>query len=122
MCALLAAALALPLAGCRRGADFLPYGREIEGMELMQTLGVDAAGAERVSVAASAGAEPGERAAVVSGTAATLSAAVLALQEGGDGYRYFGQVGQLVAGEELGREDIAQLRALLEELDGKGGG
>lgn len=31
-------------------------------------------------------------------------------------------VAALVAGEELGREDIAQLRALLEELDGKGGG
>ena len=106
MCALLAAALALPLAGCRRGADFLPYGREIEGMELMQTLGVDAAGAERVSVAASAGAEPGERAAVVSGTAATLSAAVLALQGEGDGYRYFGHVGQLLAGEELARRGL----------------
>ena len=31
-------------------------------------------------------------------------------------------VAALVAGDELGREDIAQLRALLEELDGKGGG
>ena len=40
--ALLLAGLAtLTLTGCRRGPGLLPYAREIEDMELMQTLGVE---------------------------------------------------------------------------------
>ena len=42
---LLAGLAALTLTGCRRGPGLLPYAREIEDMELMQTLGVDRAGA-----------------------------------------------------------------------------
>lgn len=108
LCTLLAVALALPLAGCRRGGDWLPQGREIEDMELMQTLGVDAAGADQVAVTASSGTgdAPDSRATVVSGQAATLSAAVLGLQSEGSSYLYFGHVGQVLAGEELARRGL----------------
>ena len=108
LCALLAAALLLPLAGCRRGVAALPRGREIEDMELMQTLGVDAAEAGQVAVTASSGAGdgPDSGATVVNGSAATLSAAVLGLQSEGASYLYFGHVGQLLAGEELARRGL----------------
>lgn len=108
LCALLAAALLLPLAGCRRDVAALPRGREIEDMELMQTLGVDAAEAGQVAVTASSGAGdgPDSGATVVNGSAATLSAAVLGLQSEGASYLYFGHVGQLLAGEELARRGL----------------
>ena len=108
LCALLAAALSLPLAGCRRGGEALPRGREIEDMELMQTLGVDAAAEGQMSVTASSGAGdgPDSGATVVSGQAATLSAAVLGLQGEGSSYLYFGHVGQLLVGEELARRGL----------------
>lgn len=108
LCALLAAALLLSLAGCRRDVAALPRGREIEDMELMQTLGVDAAEAGQVAVTASSGAGdgPDSGATVVNGSAATLSAAVLGLQSEGASYLYFGHVGQLLAGEELARRGL----------------
>lgn len=52
---LLAGLAALTLTGCRRGPGLLPYAREIEDMELMQTLGVDRAGEGQVEVTASSG-------------------------------------------------------------------
>ncbi|MFQ7453069.1 MAG: hypothetical protein ACLRNQ_18595 [Flavonifractor plautii] len=60
----------------------MPYAREIEDMELMQTLGVDRAGEGQVEVTASSGSgDPAEGAAtVVSGQAGTISAAVLGMQ------------------------------------------
>lgn len=63
---LLAGLAALTLTGCRRGPGLLPYAREIEDMELMQTLGVDAAGEGQVEVTASSGSgDPAEGAATV---------------------------------------------------------
>ena len=66
---LLAGLAALTLTGCRRGPGLLPYAREIEDMELMQTLGVDRAGEGQVEVTASSGsgdpAEPSSPAAVI---------------------------------------------------------
>ena len=47
---LLAGLAALTLTGCRRGPGLLPYAREIEDMELMQTLGVDRAGEGQVDL------------------------------------------------------------------------
>ena len=75
---LLAGLAALTLTGCRRGPGLLPYAREIEDMELMQTLGVDQAGEGQGEVTASSGSgDPAEGAAtVVSGQAGTISAAV----------------------------------------------
>ena len=80
---LLAGLAALTLTGCRRGPGLLPYAREIEDMELMQTLGVDRAGEGQVEVTASSGSgDPAEGAAtVVSGQAGTISAAVLGMQD-----------------------------------------
>lgn len=105
---LLAGLAALTLTGCRRGPGLLPYAREIEDMELMQTLGVDAAGEGQVEVTASSGSgDPAEGAAtVVSGQAGTISAAVLGMQGEGSSYLYFGHVGQLLLGEELARQGV----------------
>lgn len=89
----------LLLSGCRRYSGFLPYGREIEDMELIRTLGVDE-GAEGVTITASGGTSQ-EDTHVVSGEADTISAAVLALQSDGDSYLYFGHVTQLMVGETL---------------------
>ena len=85
---LLAGLAALTLTGCRRGPGLLPYAREIEDMELMQTLGVDRAGEGQVEVTASSGSgDPAEGAAtVVSGQAGTISAAVLGMQGEGSSY------------------------------------
>ena len=105
---LLAGLAALTLTGCRRGPGLLPYAREIEDMELMQTLGVDRAGEGQVEVTASSGSgDPAEGAAtVVSGQAGTISAAVLGMQGEGSSYLYFGHVGQLLLGEELARQGV----------------
>lgn len=101
LCLLLA--LCLPLSGCRY-AGVLPYGREIEDMELIRTLGVDQAPAG-VAVTASGGDQEETR--VVEGEADTISAAVLALQGGGDSYLYFGHVTQLLVGEGLAAQGVA---------------
>ena len=105
---LLAGLAALTLTGCRRGPGLLPYAREIEDMELMQTLGVDRAGEGQVEVTASSGSgDPAEGAAtVVSGQAGTISAAVLGMQGEGSSYLYFGHVGPLLLGEGLARQGV----------------
>lgn len=102
---LLVLALALLLTGCRRYAGILPYGREIEDMELIRTLGVDGAGEAGVAVTASGGRQE-EGTQVVSGQAGTISAAVLELQGEGSTYLYFGHVSQLLLGEELAARGV----------------
>ena len=104
----LAAGCCLLLSGCG-GLDLLPYARELEGMALMRTLGVDAA-AEGVAVTAStdAGEEGGERAQVAERTAPSISAAVLGMQAEGAAYVYFGHVGQLLLGERLARRSAGE--------------
>jgi len=102
--------LCLLLSGCD-GLTVLPYARELEGMALMRTLGVDAAG-EGVAVTASTGEqgqEGGENGpVVVDQTADTISGAVLGMQAGGASYVYFGHVGQLLLGEELARQSVEE--------------
>ena len=104
---LLAAALLLPLTGCASLSltGFLPYGREIEDMELVRTLGVDGDGSG-VTVIGSGGTQEGENANLVTGQADTISAAVLTMQSQGSSYLYFGHVGQLLLGEELARQGV----------------
>lgn len=97
-------ALCFLLTGCGRYAGALPYGREIEDMELIRTLGVDVAPAG-VKITASGGDQEETR--VVTGEADTISAAVLALQGGGDSYLYFGHVTQLLVGEALAGEGLS---------------
>ena len=96
---LLVAAM-LPLSGCAPLSltGMLPYAREIEDMELVRTLGVDGDG-EGVTVTGSGGTREGEKANLVTGQAATISAAVLTMQSQGSSYLYFGHVGQLLLGE-----------------------
>ena len=92
------ALLLLPLGGCR--ADLLPYAREIEDMSLVRTLGVDA-DADGVAVTAATGGQGMDDPALISGSAGTLSAALLEMQGEGDSYIYFGHVGQMLLGEDL---------------------
>lgn len=108
--AALAAGLCLLLSGCD-GLTVLPYARELEGMALMRTLGVDAEGEEVAVTAATGGQDPGqgENSAVVAArTAETISGAVLGMQAGGASYVYFGHVGQLLLGEDLARQSVAE--------------
>ena len=106
VCLLLAGAM-VPLSGCAPLSltGFLPYGREIEDMELVRTLGVDGDG-EGVTVTGSGGTQEGEKANLVTGQADTISAAVLTMQSQGSSYLYFGHVGQLLLGEELARQGV----------------
>ena len=97
------ALLLLPLGGCR--ADLLPYAREIEDMSLVRTLGVDA-DADGVAVTAATGGQGLDDPALISGSAGTLSAALLEMQGEGDSYIYFGHVGQMLLGEDLARRGV----------------
>ncbi len=105
---LLPAAALLLLSGCAAPSltGLLPYAREIEDMELVRTLGVDAA-EEGVTVTAAAGGADGETGTASAG-ADTVSAAVLAMQVQGESYLYFGHVGQLLLGEDLARRGVEE--------------
>lgn len=105
--ALLGLAL-LPLSGCQKTLDFLPYAREIEHMALMRTMGVDAGeGGDTVRVTVSSGvqskgAEKGDQPpTVLTRTAGTISGACLSMQAEGASYIYYGHVGELLLGETL---------------------
>ena len=98
-----ALALALFLTGCRQ-AGALPYGREIEDMELVRVLGVDLGTEDGVAVTAAGAGEEEPSAAA----ARSISAAVLSLQGEGSSYLYFGHVSQLLAGEELARRGLGE--------------
>ncbi len=105
-----AAVCCLLLSGCD-GLDVLPYARELEGMALMRTLGVDAA-EDGTAVTASTGVQNQEKgdapAVLAERTAGSISAAVLGMQAEGASYVYFGHVGQLLLGEELARKSAAE--------------
>lgn len=99
----------LPLSGCRSTA--LPYGREIEHMALMRTMGVDQA-EKGVLVTVSSGVQRGggqteTEPVVLSQTSGTISGALLSMQADGASYVFYGHVGQLLLGEELAREDVS---------------
>ena len=111
-CAVLAlAALMLPLSGCKETFDFLPYGRELEDMALMRTMGVDAA-EEGVTVTTSSGAQDqggGQGAGkptVLKQTGGSISAACLSMQAQGASYVFYGHVGQFLLGEDLARQGV----------------
>ena len=98
----------LLLSGCRSTA--LPYGREIEHMALMRTMGVDRA-QEGVQVTVSSGVQgggglPQTDPVVLSQTSGTISGALLSMQADGASYVFYGHVGQLLLGETLACEDI----------------
>ena len=98
----------LLLSGCRSTA--LPYGREIEHMALMRTMGVDQA-EEGVRVTVSSGVQGGggqteTEPVVLSQTSGTISGALLSMQADGASYVFYGHVGQLLLGETLARQDV----------------
>lgn len=98
----------LLLSGCRSTA--LPYGREIEHMALMRTIGVDQA-EEGVRVTVSSGVrqggdQSGQGPVVLSQTSGTISGALLSMQANGASYIFYGHVGQLLLGEALARQDV----------------
>jgi len=101
------AALCTLLSGCTDQFGFLPYARELEETALMQTMGVDAAGTGAVRVTASTAVPlDGDKPLVVGETAGTISGACLSMQAQGASYIFYGHVGQILLGEELGRRDI----------------
>lgn len=111
-CAALAlAVLLLPLSGCKETFDFLPYGRELDDMALMRTMGVDAA-RDGVAVTVSSGSQDqggGQGAGqptVLQKTAANISAACLSMQAQGASYVFYGHVGQFLLGETLARQGV----------------
>lgn len=104
----LAAGCCVLLSGCQ-GLELLPYARELEGMALMRTLGVDAAENGVAVTASSAAGDSGEeQAQVTERTAPSLSAAVLGMQAEGASYVYFGHVGQMLLGEDLARRSAGE--------------
>lgn len=123
-CAALAlAALLLPLSGCKETFDFLPYGRELDDMALMRTMGVDTA-QNGVEVTVSSGAQDqgggqGEgQPTVLRKEAGSISAACLSMQAQGVSYVFYGHVGQFLLGEELARNGVeAALDYVLRDIE-----
>jgi len=105
-------ALLLLLTGCE-AADRLPYAREMEGMALMRAMGMDLAdGTVRVTASSgvqSRGADKGDQPPLVlSSRSGTVSGACLAMQSLGDEYVFFGHVGELLLGEDMARQGLAE--------------
>lgn len=101
------------LSGCS-----LPESREIEGLELLRTMGVDETpDGVRVTVAAGPSGsadQGGEKPAVRSRAAGSISAACLGLQGEGDARLFYGHVGHLLIGEELAGLGIGEALGYVE--------
>lgn len=101
------------LAGCRGPGEQLSYAREMEDMTLIRALGMDLEG-EGVLVTASSGLQSGGAEGeavppeVLSARSETVSGAVAAMQSYGTGYVFFGHVGELLLGEDMARDALAQ--------------
>ena len=121
--ALALAVLLLPLSGCKETFDFLPYGRELDDMALMRTMGVDAA-RNGVEITVSSGAQDqggGQGAGkptVLREKAGSISAACLSMQAQGVSYVFYGHVGQFLLGEDLARNGVeAALDYVLRDIE-----
>jgi len=96
----------------------LPYARELEDTALVRVLGVDMsvnciAG---LTITAAAEGGGGEAPAVFAGSASTVSAAVLSLEEQGTGKVSLAYVGQLLLGESAAQRSVTEaLNYALEE-------
>ncbi len=110
----------LLLSGCASQAA-LPHAHEIEHMLLIQALGVDVgtAGVDGVAVAASSGARPtagdspGQSPVVLSAQANTVSAACAEMQTFGRDDVFYGDVEQLLVGED---QALRGLDGILEHM------
>ena len=89
--------LSLLLTGC----SALPYAHQIDKTVLMEVLGVDTGEEGAVTVTAASGARPGDREPLVlTAQAGTLSAACADMGLRGEDYVFFGDVEQVLVGEE----------------------
>ena len=112
--AALVVALCLALTGCQ--GDFLPYARDIEAIELLRTLGVDAAeDGEELVVTVSSGVQhtgaggQADKPVVFSQTGQTIYEACNTIQTFSDAYIFFGHVTEWVLGEDVARRGMTNL-------------
>lgn len=90
-------ALGLLLTGC----SALPYAHQIDRTAFMEVLGVDAAGEDGVTVTAASGPRPEDREPLaLTAQAETLTAACADMGRSGADYVFFGDVEQVLVGEE----------------------
>lgn len=102
--------LGLLLTGC----SALPYAHQIDKTVLMEVLGVDAGEEGRVTVTAASGVRPGDQEPLVlSAQAGTISAACSGMGERGEDFVFFGDVEQVLVGEE---EAMGGLEPLLTHM------
>lgn len=121
--AALMAGMMVFLSGCGK-LPFLPDAREIEGMDLVRTVGVDADGEGRVLVTVSTGEQSqgggqgDSPALVLSQSAPSISRACLAMQGKSTANLFYGHVAQLLLGEEMARADVEQpLEYVLDDIE-----
>lgn len=112
--------LALCLSGCTNG-DWLPYAREIEGMDLVRTVGVDTGAPVRVTVSTgrqSQGSGASGPALVLTQDGESVSAACLDIQGESGANLFYGHVEQLLLGEGLAREGVyGPLEYVLDDIE-----
>ena len=98
--------LSLLLTGC----SALPYAHQIDKTVLMEVLGVDAGAGETVTVTAASGARPGDQEPLVlSAQAGTISAACADMGQRGEDFVFFGDVEQVLVGEEEAQRGLESL-------------
>lgn len=98
--------LSLLLTGC----SALPYAHQIDKTVLMEVLGVDAGAGETVTVTAASGARPGDQEPLVlSAQAGTISAACADMGQRGEDFVFFGDVEQVLVGEEEAQRGLEPL-------------
>lgn len=119
----MAISLAFLLSGCGQTA-FLPDAREIEGMDLVRTVGVDAAQGGQVLVTVSTGeqsqggAQGDSPALVLAQRAQSISGACLAMQGESTANLFYGHVAQLLIGELQAKETVEEaLEYVLDDIE-----
>ena len=98
--------LSLLLTGC----SALPYAHQIDKTALMEVLGVDGSGTGMVTVTAASGPRPeSQDPLVLTAQAETISAACADMGGRGEDYVFFGDVEQVLVGEEAARAGLEPL-------------
>lgn len=102
--------ICLALCALLTGCSALPYAHQIDKTVLMEVLGVDAGVGETVTVTAASGARSGEQdPLVLSAQAGTISAARADMGQRGEDFVFFGDVEQVLVGEEEARRGLEPL-------------
>jgi Ger(x)C family germination protein len=106
---LLGVLLALTLTGC--SGNFLPTGHDVQMVELMETMGLDAE-EDGLTMTVSGGGR--EETVVRTGTGKTLAQALTEIQTQSDCYVSYGHVSGVLIGEETARQGISALLDFLQ--------